>query len=119
MAKTAGRPVMQVSLLSSEGHFRVHYDSTGVNKPAPTDTDRNGVPDYIDSTLVYLEYAWNLEVNQLGYEEPLSDDGIGGGDEIDIYILDFGKGGYGITFPDHPQNGMASAYIELDNNYAE
>lgn len=116
--KVASRLILDTSILSSGGHFRVHYDTTGVNIPNLTDLDQNLTPDYIDSTLAFLEYAWDLEVNVLGFRAPRSDNGAGGGNEIDVYIQELGNGNYGVTYPDQISNGTSSAYIILDNNYS-
>jgi hypothetical protein len=106
------------SVLSGGKHFRVHYDSTGNNAPDPADLDHNGLPDYIDSTMVFLEYAWDLQVNKLGYKPPLSDNGAGGGNEVDVYIKNFGNTGtYAVTYPDIGSSGPSSAYFIIDNNY--
>lgn len=116
----ATRPSRAVSVLSSAGHFRVHYDTTGFNAPDTTDLDLNGIPEYIDSTLTYLEYAWDVQVTELGYRPPKSDNGVGGGDEIDIYIQNYGSMGfYGATYPDQEEDGTSSAYVVLDNDYSE
>src|SRR3989339_702181 len=112
----AGRPSKQLNAVSSLRHFRVHWDSTGTDSPSLTDADHNKIPDYVDSTLVYLEYAWDLLINQLGYPEPLSDSGLGGGNEIDVYLINFAY--YGLTMPDNLAIST-SAYIEIDNNFAE
>ena len=85
--------ILTKSAVSSGGHFRVHYDATGYNAPDPADGDMNGIPDYIDSTLVYLEYAWRLEIDILGFKAPSDDNGSGGGDEIDVYVRNYGSGG--------------------------
>lgn len=120
--KIAGRPTVGTtfgtSILSSMGHFRVHYDTTGYNMPDMTDHNKNSIPDYIDSTLVYLEYAWTTEVDTLGYNKPLPDNGTGGGDEIDVYVQNFGDGGYGYTYPEKSGDGT-TAYCVIDNDYAE
>lgn len=116
--KIAQRPDMEVSIVLSGGHFRVHYDSTGYHAPDPADDNGNGIPDYVDSTLVYLEYAWDLIINQLGYPEPLSDNGRGGGNEVDVYIRQL-KNTYGYTQPDNAFSTSTSAYIEIDNDFAE
>jgi len=76
--KTLSRPEMDTFADSNEGHFRVHYDFTGTDAPNLTDTDKNGVPDYVDSTLVYLEDAWQVIVIDLGYGPPASDGTKGG-----------------------------------------
>ena len=65
-----------------------------------------------------MEYAWDLEINQLGYAEPLSDDGKGGGDEIDVYLNNLGNV-YGLTYPDNSASTSSSAYIELENDFSE
>ena len=56
-AKIALRTPMDTSAVSLQKHFRVHYDTTGFHAVDMTDEDGNGIPDYVDSTLVYLEYA--------------------------------------------------------------
>ncbi len=107
------------NVVSSGGHFRVHYDASGYNAPSIADGDMNGIPDYIDSTLVYLEYAWNLEINVLGFKAPSDDNGAGGGDEIDVYVRNFGTSGYGITYPETQADKSVSAYMQIDNDYKE
>ncbi len=120
--KIAGRPTVGTtfgtSVLSSTGHLRVHYDTTGYNMPDMTDLNKNSIPDYIDSTLVYFEYAWSLAVDTLGYDQPLPDNGAGGGDEIDVYVRNFGGSFYGITYPEQSGDGT-TAYCVIDNDYAE
>jgi len=115
-AKIAVRTEMDAWAVST--HFRVHYDITGFHAPDMTDKDRNGIPDYVDSTLVFLEYAWDLEVNQLGYQEPLTDNGKGGGDEIDVYLKNLNNV-YGQTWPETTMGSYTSSYIEIDNDFSE
>jgi hypothetical protein len=55
----------------------------------------------------------------MGYRPPKNDGGAGGGDEIDIYVKNFGSGGYAVTYPDRMENGVSSAYIVIDNDYKE
>lgn len=118
-AKIAARLALETSVVSSSGHFRVHYDTAGYNAPPAVDANTNGIPDYVDSALVYLDYAWVLEIETLGYPAPRNDNGAGGGDEVDVYIKNYGYGGYGETFPEQTVNGSAAAYIIIDNDYAE
>jgi len=110
---------LDTSVLAESGLFRVHYDSTGFHSPPPADEDKNGIPDYVDSTLVYLQYAWDLQVGDLGYLPPLEDNGEDGGPEIDIYIREYGStGGYGSSEGVYTDQGLA-AYIFIDNDYSE
>ncbi len=104
---------------SAKGHFRVHYDISGSNAPDLSDTDGNSVPDYVDSALVYLEYAWDSAVG-LKYNTPLSDMGRGGTNAVDVYIYELSaQGYYGYTSPDNSYSGMGSSYMVLDNNFQE
>jgi hypothetical protein len=114
----AARLETALSVVSPSGHFRVHYDSTGSNAPDPTDADRNGIPDYIDSTVVDLEYAWSLEIGTLGYPAPMNDNGSGGGNETDVYVKNLDDGVYGFTSPDRNDGQPSSAYIVIDNNFS-
>lgn len=114
----ASRPLTQTSaVILPDGNFRVHYDTTGYHAPDLTDNDENGVPDYVDKTLEYLEYAWDLEINQLGFREPVSDNGAGGDDKVDFYIQDFGPGGYGYTIPETTVNHRAPAFCVIDDDF--
>ncbi len=120
--KPASRPdstQFHTSVVSGAGHFRVHYDTTGYNAPVMIDADMNGIPDYIDSTCVYLEYAWSLLIDTYGFKRPLSDNGQGGGDEIDCYVKNFGTGGYGYTEPITYNGGPSASYMFIDNDYLE
>lgn len=116
--KILARYTLSDSVLSSAGHFRVHYNTTGTDAPSTTDGDLNGIPDYVDSTLIYLEYAWSLEVTTLGYNPPRGDTGLGGGREIDVYLKDLGSQGiYGVTYSTNDSSGTASAYMVVDNDF--
>ena len=118
----AGRPEMDTFADSFEGRFRVHYDLSGSHAPDLTDSDLNGVPDYVDSTLVYLEYAWQIIVVELGYGQPKYDGTRGGlpRDIIDCYLKDlYPQRVYGLTNPDDSGGGAVSSYITIDNSFTE
>jgi hypothetical protein len=126
-----GRPSLQESQSSSSGRFLVHYDISGKNAVNLEDKNLNGVPDYIDSVCYYYEYVHNIEVNQLKYREPASDNGLGGSDAFDVYVMNIGQGDlnnaglYGYTVPEIklpggiPSRIRYSAYIVIDNDYSE
>ncbi len=106
------------SVVSENGHFRVHYDLSGYHAPPSDDDDSNGIPDYIDSTLIYLEDAWDFQVEELGFLPPVSDNGLSGGNEIDVFITNFSNS-YGQTVPDSYYGPTASSYMEIENDFAE
>ena len=112
------RPSTQHSLLTPSGHFRVHYDTEGSDAVDPTDDDANGIPDYIDLAATVLDSTWELEVEQLGYNPPPSDNGLGGGEEYDVYVTDLKGDVYGWAYRE--QTGYTShSYIEIDNNFTD
>ena len=113
------RPRLERSVDSAEKHFCVHYNLSGSDAPDPTDTNGNGVPDYVDSTLVYLEFAWKTII-ELGYGAPKSDSGRGGSDAVDVYIMELSpQRFYGYTSPDDSYASMGSSYMVIDNNFKE
>jgi len=74
-------------------HFLIHYDTAGTNAVYAADIDSNTIPDYVESTAVYSEYAWHIVVDSLGYRPPLPDsieltnpDEYGGDTRMDVYL---------------------------------
>lgn len=103
-----GRPVgLPLSHLSPSGLFLVHYALQGDNAVDPTDKNGNGVPDYIDSVAFYFDYAYQVEVIEMGYPSPVPDDGVGGEGEFanafDVYIWEVGNG-------DDPNNHQSGSF---------
>ena len=121
LGKLMTRRTAQHNLLSPSGRFRVHYDTEGHHAVSPTDSDANGIPDYIDLTLAILDSTWVLEIEQLGYNPPPSDNGLGGGDEYDAYVVELGVGKsyYGFTYPMTGGATTTSSHLEIDNNYTD
>ena len=114
------RPDAQHNLLSPSGHFRVHYDTAGVNAVSRKDADANGIPDYIDRTLSILDSTWVLEIEQLGYNPPPSDNGLGGGGEYDVHVVELGVGRsyYGFAYPG-TSGATTYSHLEIDNNFTD
>lgn len=110
------RPVLRESILSSEGHFKIHYNTTGIDAVDPTDADGNGVPDYVDEAARTFEAVWDLQIDQMGYDPPLSDgDGV-----YDIYIKNLARqGAYGFTFPIAYPETITPSYMEIDNDFTD
>ena len=108
----------QHTLLSPSGRFRIHYDTEGRHAVSPKDDDANGIPDYIDLALVVLDSTWVLEVEQLGYNPPPSDNGLGGGDEYDAYVIDLGGSYYGYAYPE-TSGATTYSHLEIDNNFTD
>ena len=108
------RPVLRESILSSEGHFKIHYNTTGIDRVDPTDADENGVPDYVDEVARAFEEVWDLQIGQMGYNPPPSDgDGV-----YDIYIKNLAVV-YGYAYPIAYPETITPSYIEIDNNFTD
>jgi len=122
------REEMQKSAYTRDSIFKVHYDIIGENAVDIKDKNNNSIPDYIDSTLYYLEIIYQIEIVEMGFKAPRSDDGRGGDNSYDIYIKEIGNEDnvfFGITVPEDSQNLYddgkflgRSSYIVIDNNYS-
>lgn len=114
------RPSMQK--MRASGAFRVHYDTTGYNAPALLDAahqrDTTSVEAYVDSVLSVAAYSFSYETSTLGYASPPSDEGLGGGPEYDIYVVELGNL-YGDTTPDTDvsEGGRCTSFIRIDNDF--
>lgn len=122
--RTATRLQLDTSIVSSDGHFRIHYDLSGTRAPNLTDLNRNGVPDYIDSVDYYMEYAWQKEIVECGFIPPPQDNprpGTGGIDgKIDVYITELEGKIYGLAYPENGAQlgpNRVHGYLHLDNDY--
>jgi hypothetical protein len=116
----ADRSEKQANILSSKGHFRIHFDRTGRDSVSSVDANSNGVPDYIDSVNFYMELAWDVEINQYGFDAP-PDDHRSQGPEVDVYICALDPGLYGYANPeiDNPTDrpNTVMGLLVLDNDY--
>ena len=128
LAVSSFRPARQTSRLSPSGHFRIHYDTTGVNQPALLAAGGVQIPNsyeaFVDSALAVFDYCWDVEVNQLGYDPPPSDGTQGGGPEYDVYLGSRPTNDFGITWFDDADIvaqgalGRDTTYMEIDNDFA-
>jgi len=113
-------PTRQVAITSPDGHFVLHYDTTGYNAVPLEDISGNGIPDYIDSAAVYCDHVWEVEINQLGFQAPPD----ANGQPLQRYPIYFtGFGYYGLTNFDLGEDIAAlpgnnyTSYIEINNNF--
>ena len=112
------RPVMQTSIVSPSGFFRIHYDTSGFS-----------VPSYINSASIQanvqevvnaIDSTYSFEVDYLGYPAPPPDGNEGGDNLYDVYIINQPSGLYGFTqFETEivPGSDRYTSYLVMDNNY--
>jgi hypothetical protein len=115
---------------SPKNRFRVHYNLTGEHAVDPTDNDQNGIPDYVDSIAYYADYIYEVQVLQMGFIKPMSDDTLNGNDNYDIFLFDLGNPDqgnryeYGHTKADADYGDYSgpwprfSSILVMDNDYS-
>jgi len=117
ITKVMARPELHTSIVSPSGLFRIHYDTTGFNKPQYGKLE---LAVGIYEVAVAFDSAYNFEVNILGYQAAPIDNDFGGDNKYDIYILNLNGGLYGATTPETSLGeGKYSSYIEIENSFNE
>ena len=110
------RPILQKSIVSPSGFFRIHFDTTGANIPA---YDANlSILENVNLIAAAFDSAYSFEVDYLGFNPPPFDNGNGGDALYDIYINETGY--YGRTTPEDVINqnlNTNTSYIEIDPSY--
>jgi hypothetical protein len=113
------RPSQTYSIVSPEGHFRIHYDLSGSNAVPSTDVDpADGIPDFVQWIADYADSSYRTEIIGLGQLTPPSDGTLGGDSLYDIYTEEMPY--YGYTQPEgagpEPWND-AYSYISVHRNF--
>jgi hypothetical protein len=104
-------------------HFCIHWVASTSDAPDLTDSNGNGVPDYVETAGAGAENSHQVENVQLGWREPKSDGTRGGNvDKTDVYIKQLGGSGiYGYSVPDPDQqigdDHTAFGYVVIDNDF--
>ena len=121
------------TLVYGTEHFLIHFTQTGRDAVTATDDDNTGIPDFVEAVGEAMEFAWQVEIEQLGWARPPSDGGTGGDARYDVYLEDifdngtagYTDGGYARTMVgDNPftpavETDASSSFISLDNDYRE
>ncbi|MDP4092066.1 MAG: hypothetical protein Q8920_01745 [Bacillota bacterium] len=116
---SAAVPSLEKEYLSQSKFFKIRYTTTGTNSVPGDDTNRNGIPDYVEAVAAAFENAKAVTCGQRGFKTPILDSGK---PSMDINLYDL-NGKYGITFPQKSytkDNGLrlTSSSISIDNNYS-
>jgi hypothetical protein len=106
-------------LITPAGHFKLHWNNTGVHAVPQADLSGNGVPDYIDSAAVIFDQVWHTEIELLGYNPPPGSDGNPAA-IYQIYFTD--QGYYGLTWFDQKietaNRVRYTSFMEVENDFA-
>jgi hypothetical protein len=103
----------------------VHWVSEGFDAPSLTDSNQDGVPDYVESILAVAEHVYAIENEKLGWRPPIPDGRLGGGvNKADVYLKNLDHRLFGYSAPDRGQADSAHrlprrlhGYLVLDNDY--
>jgi hypothetical protein len=107
-------------------HFCVHWVVEGIDAPNLTDSDGDGVPNFVEQVLRIAEHVHEVENDKLGWREPKSDGRVGGRrGKTDIYLSQIGGELFGYAAPDRGQASKQHriprrlhGYLVLDNDYS-
>jgi hypothetical protein len=106
--------------------FCIHWVTTGANAISATDSDHDGIPNYVEYVITTMNYVYAYETSTLGYRKPLYDTATAGryrgnpNAKYDIYLAELGSLGlYGYCAPEGSETRtQLPGYCVLDNNYA-
>ncbi|MBJ6799389.1 MXAN_6640 family putative metalloprotease [Geomonas propionica] len=132
LAPYVSRPVLSGQLSSAaaptyklpNGHFTVHYTTTGADAPDLTDLDGDQVPDWVEKVASVFEDVYSKEVVEMGYKAPPVS-------TYDVYLRDLitrddlgniTNAVYGYTTHDVEPilpNVSVSSYIEIDKAFSD
>ncbi|PIW70835.1 MAG: hypothetical protein COW08_00125 [Ignavibacteriales bacterium CG12_big_fil_rev_8_21_14_0_65_30_8] len=107
--KILSRPVLDTSIVSPSGIFRIHYNTSGADIPSYSIAD----------LAISFDSAYSYEVTFLGYPPPPTDSLSGGDNLYDIYVMNLGLL-YGETDFENeitPGSNRYTTYILLDNDF--
>jgi hypothetical protein len=113
----ADRPTLsgpELTYASPDGRLLIHYTLQGGDALTVTeDIDPpNGVPDQLDWVVEGVARVHQAFVVEDGWPGPVSDEGAGGDDRLDIYIRDLDINGYAHT--ETTPTGHTTSWVELD-----
>jgi hypothetical protein len=106
--------------------YRVHYTRDGEDAVPAADSEKNGVPDFVELFGATFDQVYEAEINQLGFREPLSDEiyhdrpDYGGDGRFDVYLLDQGSGADGYVVQESCTTGTpqrCAGYMVVENDF--
>ena len=99
------------------GFFKVHWDTIGVHAVPKADVSGNGIPDYVDKSVAYLDSTYTKNI-ALGYLLPPSDGAVGGDGRYDVYFENMPYYGYAQPEANGPAAwNDATSYLVLHNDF--
>ncbi len=108
ISELLSRPQTDTSVVSPNGKFRVHFNLNSSSSP------KYNIPQFLEA----LDSIYDKEIIEMGFRMPPTDDGAGGDNLYDFYIIDLGTCCYGYTTPEVPLGDEKyTSFVTLDNDY--
>lgn len=105
------RPSRSLNYLSSQGHFMIHYDTSGYHAVAGNYNYHPTIPDYVFLAAEYLEESYDMLYDSLGFSLPPQDNSES--PEIDVYFSKYSNL-YGETYPEREiETNVWTSYLTL------
>jgi len=99
---------LELALVSPSGLFKIHYTYSGPDA---------ATAEFVNNVALSFDYAYDYEVNVLGFMPPPVDDPEN--PEYDVYVYNFGD--YGASTPENPVISTTrddyTGWIEMDNDF--
>lgn len=100
----------EASYISPSGKFEIIYQTSGPDSVSVTDSDGNGVPDYIDYVAEAADSSYRHEILTIGFADPIPT-----GQTYKVHVKDNLSGGaYGLTNTSPTSPGGTFIIIEAN-----
>lgn len=99
------------------GRARVWYSTVGNNQVKQGDDDGDGVPDFVQLVASYTEDVL-ATYEAAGFRPLVSDDGAGGSDAMDVYLVDFHGDADGQYIAESCDHQVCSGYFVMENDFS-
>lgn len=105
------------TLDSAGGAFRLHFTRQGPDAVPEGDVNADGIPDHVQELADLYEKVLTF-YQKLGFAKPPSDEGAGGDNRFDVYLLDFAGKADGNFVAESCINEACSGYMVQENDFA-
>ena len=97
----------------STDHFLLHYTLDDSYDAVENEN-------YVIMMAEEFEYVWNFFIDSLGFDHPPGDNGLGGSDLYDIYIINLPSGYFGLTYTSNASasDPSCASFIKMRNSYS-
>lgn len=97
--------------ISASGKFEFTYETAGDNAVPSSDTNTNGIPDYVEEAAIAADSSYNYLIQTLGYTDPIPN-----GTTYSIKILELGDI-YGQAISNGGSGSGPISRIEIENDF--